>query len=308
MKGDHYLLRFNRGLQTTRSDEGNQTFDAFEVFQNVRTGAGGLVRRGGEVYLGIAGTNHGVLTFDGTNDYLLLANDTRVTQFGLRWTFECAVECRVQTGNHYIWGNEAASTPGFTLHVTSAGAVVANIWDTASTNTTLTSASGVIGVGGFNFISVVRNGATATMYVNGVSRATSSSLSSTLLCRAPTTRITIGRHEGGSYFDGDMDYIRILEIARTDVSDGRLRWQASRAPYVLFDMTMELDAYGRVLDRGRYGLHSRHKSQTGTPAAGSGPEVIQDSPVQAIHPFVDSAGKRRLLVVAGGRVHSIEVE
>lgn len=295
---------FRRGLQTKHAEEGKASPQDFETFQNVRVAAGGVKRRPGVFRSYLTSSDNTSIIFDGTNDYLSFGFDSRVHQFGTQFTIECLVLIEARAGSEYIYGNAGAGTPGVTIHVTAAGAVVANLWDTDATNTTLTSSAtyadnAVIG------IQLVRDGASLTLRVNNVSVATGT-MSATLSTRAPTTAVTVAANGGTAFFDGQLDYLRGFSIARADHADYMLRWPAPQAPYVLFDYYGELDANGRCLDNSRYGIHSARVSTTGTPLATTA-LCIQAAPVQAIHPYLNKDGESKVLVIAGGRIHTFGV-
>jgi hypothetical protein len=306
MKQRPYVWPFAAGLQTTGLEDG-LPLPAFKEFQNVRVDRGAAKRRKGIVRVDRATNGSTVYTskcFDlnGTDQYAEIPKDTRVHDMKRAWTLgalcrpdSLAAQCPILDVAH-------ASDYGVVLYVTTGGAVVAKVQDSAATVTTLTSAT-TYSAGTELAIQLVRAETALTLYVNGASEATGSIAD--LDGKTPGGNLYIGRDNAGNYFNGPIDYVRLLSFAWTDVAYGRIRLPDSRMRYVLMDYAVQESVNGtsRVDDRSRFENHATHYN---TPT-----EIdalcVQDLPVTCIASWLDSDAKERLLFGAGGSLYFHEL-
>ena len=295
------IYRFGKQLQTRRAEDFGSP-DEFRIFQNARVRDGLLGRRPGKARVAVAGTDGAALNFDGAADYLTIPLDTRVWTLGLRWSIRMIVKSDLQpVADQYLLGIAGAGNKGVTLHVNSSKFLVANVWDSAGNQTTLTSTTD-LAAGTAYPIMLTRDAGTLKLYV-GRAVDDTDTMSSTLSCRTPSANIQIGCHNTANFFDGDIDHLTVYNTCLPNNLDGFLRPDDPMADDVTACYLMEKDANEYVEDLSRYGNTAL---ATSAPISATGLSV-QDAVVQGMAPFTDKAGKKRLLVVAGGRVYAPEM-
>lgn len=292
------IYRFGKGL-VDKPAEDFQAPDEFRTAQNVRFRNGVAKRRKGAARIAVAGSDNAALNYDdASSEHLRVPLDTRVHKLGLRWTVELLVkEDNNPSGNEYLCG-WFGGTGSFTIRLNSSRNVVAVVWDSAATATTLTSAS-AFASGTAWPIQLVRDGASLTLRVANVSEATGT-MSGTLLTRTPTSDFTVAAHNNTEFFDGTIDYCRAFNVARADHADGWRRLTDPRAEDVLWDYGMEQDANAHVMDRSVYG-NTALAVNTPTNATAL---CVQSSPILMMQGWLDANRVRKCMTNAGGLIYN----
>jgi hypothetical protein len=155
----------------------------------------------------------GALKFDGTGDRL---STPAKTAFNLG-TGDFTIECWINTPNisatGYFVGQSASSLAdrAYQIAVTSAGAVVATVFNAAQTSVQANTSGSVIAINTWYHIAFVRNGNTVRLYVGGVQGATGDVTGFTI---NPSTSIfglgALGDY-GASLFNGYIDDFRFTK-------------------------------------------------------------------------------------------------
>jgi len=306
MKRPVPVYRFEKGLSTKHSEEGHVGPDEFETFQNVRVDSGGARRRGGIYRVTRCSTDHTSLDLNGTNEYFDVPYDARVHQLGTAFSIEVCAVCDTITANHYLIGNAAgAVSPGFLCWVDSTGALHWKVITTGGGSVEVVSGAAAIVAGTAFVTKCVRRDTVLDIWLNGVSNLSNGTLVSGEKTVALSTALAFGQHNGASFFDGKIDYIRCHQRSETDQADGWVRHPDPRATYVLWDYTGEIDTtYGTIMrDRSRWENHAKGYNTPGT-ATGL---TIREAGMQAMVPYLDRTGAQRLLVVNGGRIHLAKI-
>ena len=302
MKSYAPIHGFGKGLQT-KAAEDFQPADEFRVFQNVRVKDGTAKRRKGVVRLAITTSDNTARNFDGTNDVITVVKDTRVWILPLRFSLRFLVNGDdTPAGDEYILGWSSTGNKPITIKRTSSRTIVVDFWDSAGTQTTLTSSTAT--TNGTSYACMVtRDTSTMKLWVNEAAEATSTSVSATLLGRTPVDNLTFGAHNGANFWDGTTDHVDLQNIVLSHNNDGFLRLVDPRAEHVLADYGFEVDANNLLTDRSRYentGLNSGTASATAL--------CVQNAPVTGMHQFVDASGQKKILTIAGGVVYAVEVK
>ena len=153
------------------------------------------------------------MRFDGTGDYLTIRNSQNFAFGSGNWTIELWVYLNSSarqgfvalgdaSGTNVPWEIGVNASGKFRLLTQTSGGQI--IMDGTTTPTT----------GIWYHVAGVRNGGTATLYVNGVAEATSSSLSTNSLT-TETNAIQVGKYSYGFELNGYIDDLRITKgVAR----------------------------------------------------------------------------------------------
>lgn len=296
---------FRTGLQTTRPEQSGSPQMGFEDFYDAVATNGALTRRKGMVRIAHITPTTGPYCgdFDATNDAVTIPNDTRVWDLdGLSaWTLE--ILCKVDTlsAQRTIFARNSA-TPDVLIYQdsTSSGRVVAELIDSGGSTTTLQ----VTGIAAetLTAIQLIKHDADSfTLRVNGSS--STGTLASGAL-RNNTDTLFVGRTTGGTFYDGKIDFVRLLCIVREDQRDGWCRLHNPRARHVLADYNIEKDANDYILDRSAFGKHGAIAGALATNVASL---AVHPVPVQMIAPLRTVDNVRKMAVIAGGRLFGATV-
>jgi hypothetical protein len=155
----------------------------------------------------------GSVLFDGAGDYLQVTNDS-VLQFGSQnftiegWYYaitanvDSVIICKWSASNTHEW---------FLANV---GGVLGFYWSTTGSSFS-SIGSGAMPISGWNYITVVRNGNTISLYKNGVLNASATVTSPLYVGSAPVTIGTNGEVPSGWTFNGYLYDIRLTKgVAR----------------------------------------------------------------------------------------------
>jgi hypothetical protein len=110
---------------------------------------------------------------------------------------------------------------------------------------------------------------------------------------------TVGASNGAAFFDGGIDFIRILSTYETSQRDGWCRSMFPRNENTVLDWIIALDANNYVLDRG---IYEAHMTSAGSPTSGRTALAYNADPVLSLANNIDSSGQRKCYAVVGDRV------
>ena len=263
------------------------------VCQDLRLVGTDLVQRLGISAVGqLTGTAKGMDFVAANSEYCSNAVDSRVWALGLYWTVELAVEPDLTAGTPGIF-TAGTTTQAMEAYITG-GDLTFKIWDSGNTATTITMGAAAAEV---QTIQITRSAATLSTKINN-GTAVTGSMSATLDVRTPVGDLRIARDDATNYYDGTVDYLRVLNgIVRADHNDRLIRLANPRAKHVFADYDFNESAGGLVYDRSRYGNHLITQN---TPT-----EVTSlchnPAPVRALSMFADVDGRKQVLMVAGGQ-------
>jgi len=204
-------LRKPRGLiasYRTEEADGGQWWDEF--------GALHAILRGGAVRSNDTGFNSNVMSFDGVDGYAVL--DRSVADSG-NFSFSCWVKPGTAVGTaEPILFLGSSATRALALRRNATGRAVFTINDGTSTRT-LTGTS-VLAQNQWQHVAVTLNGATATLFVGGVSEGSTACLLTPLQVLAANNHTALqgnflGRDWGGGLFKGSFEDVRFFNVART---------------------------------------------------------------------------------------------
>lgn len=283
-----------KGLETTR--DANSSRLAWAKYDNSRTAEDSDKRRAGYNRLYRFAAPSVLMDFDGTDDDVDLSADASIRPLGTVWTVEVLFQTDDIASTRTILGKNAASKSLKIVHNTSSEVVV-TATDTANTDSTLTWTG--IAAGTLCALQIVRDGATLTGYLNGTSATTTIHATNTLA----TGAMTVGSDNNANFFDGRVDFLRILRYAKSNRLDAWARLVDPRTPGVLVDYIFEPDANGYVLDRGALGLHTA--AVNGTPATNVAPLAVNPMPVLGIASNLDKNFKRQAYVRVAGSIYPV---
>lgn len=281
------------GLNSRASTTGLPLLDCVTL-QDMRVVGTDLVERLGVSRVGRVDGNASALDFDGVNEHLSNAVDTRVWALGLYWTVEFAIEPDITAGTMGLV-TVGHTTPAMIFDITGSN-IRFRIWDSAATLTTITVGAAAASI---QTVQVTRSAATLSTKLNN-GTAVTGTMSATLNVRTPVGDLRVARDDGTNYFDGTFDYLRVLNgTARSDHNDRLIRHPAPRAAYVLADYDMNVSAGLLAYDRSRY---ENHLIAQNTPT-----EIAtlchNPAPMRALSMSVDTETNRKQLLVAAGGLY-----
>jgi hypothetical protein len=121
-------------------------------------------------------------------------------------------------------------------------------------------------------------------------------MSATLLLHAQSGAF-IGGHNGGSFFDGAIEYVRLYRVAKANTIDLPCRQLDPRKPSCVFDYVVEEDGNGDIPDRGPNRL-----TATTNLAATRASIAVNHAPVLGIAANRNTAGEPKVYYWAGSRL------
>lgn len=309
MRRQVYTDNFLRGLQDTQDATG-LPYPGFQYFGNVRVDDGVLKRRLGRLLVDTAAPSRVSQEFDGGTMYGVVPASEWHT-YGIPFTVETVFSPIGLTGTQPIVGWNHASAFPFSIYLEtdSSGTTLKATYRTSATATVSSSAS--IAVNDDVAVQWIRaSDDTLTLNVynatDDVWTSDTSDASGTLggaVLQDPAVDMYAARDTGSNFFHGDIDYIRLFNIARTRKDDLMLRWPDPLCAYCVG--CWEMDAYsGKIVpDLSRYGNTMSLKN---TPTSAT--KITHDTlPVQGIFPYTTRDGVRRLVTVVDGVVYDSEL-
>jgi hypothetical protein len=137
-------------------------------------------------------TNGGSAYFDGTGDYLTLADNAAFNLAANDFTIECWVNFTSLSGNPVFAGqiDSGFSALSFYLQATSTGALFAAVQNSVGASSLISVGAGAVSVGNWYHFAFVRNGNTARLYVNGIQVGTVSVIA--VIVRDSTSALGVG--------------------------------------------------------------------------------------------------------------------
>ena len=284
------------GLNTTADATGLPLLECVAL-QDMRLVGKVLEQRLGIVRVGKVGGTAKALDFTAaSSDMLSNAVDTRVWALGLYWSVEFAIEPDSASGTQglFVAGH---TTPAISCYIDGSDDIIFKVWDTNNDAVTATVGAAAASL---QTVQVTRSAATLTMRLNN-GTATTDTLHATRNVRTPVGDLRVARDDGANYYDGTVDYLRVLSTVKANHADRLVRLSNPRSAHVLADYDMNMTGT-LVYDRSRYG---NHLIATNITAAEEVTSLCHNpAPIRAISMGVDEATKRKqLLVCAGGNYY-----
>lgn len=293
---------FLGGLNTT-ADEDGMPLPFWAQYDNVRVGDGRARKAPGRNLVSRIASTAQSRSFDGVADVVSFPLNAAQFDFGTRWTVRGLVALDAVSGVQPIVGWGATVNYPFEINVED-GVVKASVKDTSGNTVALTGTT-TFTAGQLIAVQLVRDGASLTLWVNGVVEASSTSFTA-LDSGVPTTSFLTGRSSGGDYIEGTMDFVSILSSAATDHRGSRMRLFDPKAPDVLFDTVFDAlpgSVAAAIRERSRF---RNHGTLTGTSTLVSKIGVAT-APVLMLADYVETDGRQRLLAVADRTLYGAEV-
>jgi len=161
-------------------------------------------------------THGGSAYLDGNGDQLSISDSDALNLSSGDWTIEYWIYCTALTaGNQVIFnkdGQTSVSYPQYTMSITSAGVLQAQLGNGNGTNPTVTTYTGsAIAVGAWNHVALVKTGTTIKIFQNGIQ--THSSTQGIAMTDGPRP-LNIGFETGSAataYFNGYISNFRIIK-------------------------------------------------------------------------------------------------
>ena len=299
MKRSIKIANLLSGLNTTGLEDGLE-LPAWAEFQNTRVSEGAAKRRAGMQRVLVADNQYGVPTDFDNAIYMVIPQNDDQMQLGRYWTVETLIaktDISVD-GTAVDFLSSSSTTRPLTIHVASDTLTVD--LRTSAGLTTLT--HDVTGRDGEAIrVQVARDNLTVYLRVDGAD-ADSDTLGDYDLL-APSGGIILGRtyDETNGKWNGDISFLRILDIYLSDQKYGGSICPDPKAPFVRGEWVPYEDesTTHRADDRSSFRNHGYLSTSpsTGTQLG------AQVTPVTMIEPRIDYANKGRLDVVAGGRIY-----
>lgn len=158
------------------------------------------------------------LSFDGNGDYVQIANDNSIDFTTEDFTLSAWIK-PVNISNYpYIFHKGAWSTAGYMFQVYNTGMLYFGTNVAGDYNATQT-ATGLITLNNWHYVTAVRNGTIGKIYVNGTDRTSSSeSISNLSSSSAYPLYVSV---TGGTAFNGTIDEPRIYNraLTQTEIND-----------------------------------------------------------------------------------------
>lgn len=295
-----YTHSFLRGLETTGLEDGTE-LPAWSVFQNVRLDQNAAKRRGGMQRVLTATNPNSALTFNGTTQYVEIPTHAS-HDLGRNWSVTVDFKPADVTGTQALLGFKHATNWPFYLYL-----------DGATLKAQVGFSGGAVTLTGGTVTASAANTAMLTrrvdpddstqyevsLWTNGVQNTpTTAALDTTI---APAVSLYVANDNGGNFYAGDVDFVRIESICRTTAEWVRMRIPNPKMPFVVMDMPMQIAnaTTGRVEDRSR---HRNHGTAQATPSSAT-TFSVQTAPVTLISQRLDFSGETRLDIVAGGKMY-----
>jgi len=297
------------GQNDTRVEEGTE-FPRWVSVRNARLRDGSLSGRPGMKRVAVCGTDATSLDLTAASSHHVVIPAPAHYALTAPYTLEFLIEPDAYAGTQAVVGFSHATDWPFRVWLDGA-TIKVTLTDSGGSAETL-SLLACSGTAGEQFAGQVKvdadGGYTRTVhaYLTDGSYSTypaTGTLSIGTTLKAPGGDLYFGRDNGGNYYDGHLDYFRLFRIEAPNFDMSWARWPSPRQDYVVADYGGEIDSNDWVWDRSRYENHGEAVNSPGTGTA----LAINPAPVQAIRPYLDKDNKPRLLVIAGGRVHSVEV-
>lgn len=284
------------GLNTKAQATGLPLLECVHL-QDMRVVGNDLVERLGIVRIGQFAGSAKAADLDGTNQHFSNEIDLRAWGLGLYWTVELAVEPGTTAGTQGILC-PGSTTPAMVLDIFG-GNLRLRIWDSGSNLTTVTVGAADTAV---QTVQITRSGAVLTTRLNN-GTAVTGAMSATLDVLTPVGDLRLGRDDGANYFNGTLDYVRVLSMVKSDHADRLVRHPNPRAEYVLADYDFK-QTNALVYDRSR---NENHLTVQNAPSEIA--SLCHDpAPIRALSMGVDEDNRKQLLIASGGLYYLATVD
>lgn len=287
------------GLNTRASATGLPLLDCV-VLQDMRLVGTDLVERLGCVRLGQVSGNTKAMDFVAASSEECVAPvDTRVWEPSLYWTLEIAFEPDSASGTQGIFV-AGHTTPSMELYIDSSDNIIFKSWDEDGAAVSVTVGAAAASL---QTVQIVRDGASLVSRLNNVAGGTGT-MEAAKDMETPVGDFRLGRDDESNYFDGTIDYLRLMSIVKSDHNDRLIRLPNPRARHVLADYDGNITAGLLVPDRSRYENHL---------VADSGVSEVTSlchnpAHIRAISMGLDEDNKRQLFLAAGGIYYLASVD
>ena len=291
------LFNGKMGANTTALDEVS-AFPVYSDLTGMRVDRGPFRRRLGKSRLNKFDQTSNLIVFDATNDTVSIPADTRVFPWGTRFTFEALFRTTGVGSARVVFGRAGASDVGLKITHKTDSTIETVVTDSTGTATTITTA-GTYAVGSDVRYQLVRDGASLTVRTNGTSTTGTMHATRSLL----QGQQAIGSDNAGSYYEGRIDFVRLLRTALSSQRYGYLRLPDPRASFVVFDYVVANNGNNTVMDRGPYEMHG---TATGSPTTTGAPLAANSDPVTFIASNLDQNNERQSYVGVGPKVYPVD--
>jgi len=291
------LFNGKMGANTTQLTEVS-AFPVYTDLTGMRVDRGPFRRRLGKTALTQFDPTSNLIVFDATNDSVAIPADTRVFPWGTRFTLELLMRTTSVGSARVAFGSTTASAAGVKITHKTDSTIETVVTDSTGTATTITTA-GTYAVGSDIRYQLVRDGASLTVRTNGTSTTGTMHATRSLSSESQA----IGSDNAGSYYEGRIDFVRLLRTALTSQRWGYLRLPDPRASFVLFDFVVANNGNNTVMDRGPYEMHA---TTTGSPTTTGAPLAANSDPVTFIVSNLDQNNERQSYVGVGPKVYPVD--
>lgn len=185
---------------------------------------------------GTTGKRNYSLSLDGTDDYVLVADNDNLSFTNKTMTINAWIKGNVVTGDNGIVVKRATSNFEYGFYV-SDSKLSLNLWTAASASVCSTVGSATLSTNTWYFVTAVADGTNCYLYLNGVRDGTAGAISGTV--SNGTAGVYIGYDNSGvaRYLNGQIDDVKIFNYALTAaqvknmMNDGAVRFgPSSSAP------------------------------------------------------------------------------
>lgn len=291
------VIDFRRGMETTREEQNDDLFSWRELL-NARVDKASLRRRKGMESLYKATTTVTALAFDAVDDAIAIAHDSRVWALSAlpEWTLEGLFKPTSYAAARTIFSRNTGTAANVDVLVymdsTSSGRIVCELMDSAAAKTTIA----VTGIAATTVVAWRLTKATTgtyTLYANGSS--STGTLGSGTLKVNTTDALAVGKQNSGLLFLGSGEFVRLFRGVRQTFADAYCRLLDPRAPSVLADYCLDIDANNYCVDRSAFGNHA---TVAGSPATTT-TLAVNHAPIRGLAHNKDKQGRRRVYFWAG---------
>jgi len=193
--------------------------------------------------------------FDGTGDYLSVANASADCDMSGTFTFECWYYPNSLTVAPFLFMTNGASgvNAGNNIYIETTGAVSVVFAKASSptTQTGLTTAAGLVTSGAWNHIAVTKVGLIVTVFVNGI-KALTSTLAEAVAAGVSTRAVVIGAHYLGTvqFANGYIDDMRFTKNVERYTASFNVPTAAYPDPLPVDDKSHVITVFGNTIIQG----------------------------------------------------------
>lgn len=286
-----------KGLETTRDTSSSRL--AWTQYLNSRTAEDSDARRAGMVRLHRFAAPSSMVDFDGTDDDMDIPTSDLLNALGLVWTVETLFNTDDISSNRFVLGRRSAAGAPMTIVHNTSSEVIVTVLDTGAASDTLTWTG--IAAGTTCALQVTRSGTTLTGYLNGVAKT--ATMSATL--SVVNVPLTIGSDNNGSFYDGRIDFFRVMRYAKAHRHDAWARLVNPRVAGVVCDYVFLPDSNSYIVDRSSSGAHG---AINGSPTSNVAPLAVNPVPVLGIASNLSNDFAQKAYIRAAGALYPAVVK